>query len=605
MFNPYPYFDPNAINRIDKEGIDVDSIVKGNSACAKFVADEILKNVNLEKTYTIGIDGYSTAPINTFVTLLEQSLTLSNVNFEYVDIADIYEDESIINDLLKDCLPEDKVKDPVSLFGRRFTGEYEDLFDEEKLNNLIERIGSLKKGVFIVYGSGALCKTLRPLFNKKVYIDTTPLHAILNVKNGKYINIGMKKALSFKAMARRCYYVDFELALDLRLELLRNAEMDYYIVGAEENDMKLLPFKTLKQVFAKGLCYPFRCRPVYLEGVWGGYSVYKRRNLPKEMKNCAWVFDLIPMEVSVVFEIDGLQLEFPFYALVQAEGEKLMGVESVKKFGYYFPIRFNYDDTWHSSGNMSIQCHPDEKYVKENNNELGRQDESYYIVEAGQGARTFLGFNNGVDVEEFIADTKKSEREGTPVDYEKYVNYIESKPGIQVLIPAGTIHASGRNQLILEIGSLTVGSYTYKMYDYLRKDLDGNPRPIHTYHGDKVLVRSRTADWVKKNLIQERKLIRKGDCFEEYTVGEHDLLYFTLRNVIFTEGYTDDTKGCFHVLSLVDGEKVLVRSKANPNYCFAQNYLDIIVIPASMGEYEIINLKPKTTAIIHKTLLKS
>jgi hypothetical protein len=54
----------------------------------------------------------------------------------------------------------------------------------------------------------------------------------------------------------------------------------------------------------------------------------------------------------------------------------------------------------------------------------------------------------------------------------------------------------------------------------------------------------------------------------------------------------------------VDGEKVLVRSKNNPDYCFEQNYLDIVVVPADMGEYEVVNLKAGTTVIIHKTLLK-
>ena len=160
---------------------------------------------------------------------------------------------------------------------------------------------------------------------------------------------------------------------------------------------------------------------------------------------------------------------------------------------------------------MSIQCHPGEKYVTENNGELGRQDESYYIVETGQGARTYLGFQKDADVEEFIAEARRSEKDGQPVDYQKYVYSIESKPGTQVMIPAGTIHASGQNQLILEIGSLTVGSYTYKMYDYVRKDLDGNPRPIHTYHGDQVLDRSRTADWVDQNLVNGgRRTLRKG-----------------------------------------------------------------------------------------------
>lgn len=136
----------------------------------------------------------------------------------------------------------------------------------------------------------------------------------------------------------------------------------------------------------------------------GSYYIQRLRGLPREMKNCAWVFDMIPMEVSVVFELNGRKLEFPFYTLVQSQGPKLMGKRSVDAFGYYFPVRFNYDDTYHSNGNMSIQCHPGEKYVTENNGELGRQDESYYIVETGQGARTYLGFQKDADVEEFIAE---------------------------------------------------------------------------------------------------------------------------------------------------------------------------------------------------------
>jgi mannose-6-phosphate isomerase class I len=173
------------------------------------------------------------------------------------------------------------------------------------------------------------------------------------------------------------------------------------------------------------------------------------------------------------------------------------------------------------------------------------------------------------------------------------------------MIPAGTIHASGRNQVILEIGSLTVGSYTYKMYDYLRKDFDGNQRPIHTYHGDKVLDRSRTKEWVNQNLVNGgSRVVRYGEGWEEFVVGEHDLLYFSLRNLRFINRIEENTNGGFHVLTLVDGEQVLIRSKAHPEYSFIQNYLDIVVVPAAFGEYEIINLKPQTTIIEHKTMLK-
>ena len=321
------------------------------------------------------------------------------------------------------------------------------------------------------------------------------------------------------------------------------------------------------------------------------------------MKNCAWVFDMIPMEVSVVTEQNGVRTEFPYYTFVQARGEALMGTECVKKFGGYFPIRFNYDDTWHSSGNMSIQVHPGGDYAVTNYNELGRQDESYYVVETGQGAKTYLGFKEDADVEQFIADARRSERYRESVDYERYLNSVPSKPGTQVMIPGCTIHSSGRNQVVLEIGSLTIGSYTYKMYDYLRADLDGTLRPIHTYHGDKVLRRERRAGWVRDNIAHEPRSVRKGDGWEELIVGEHDLLYFSLRNLRFERRIEDDTRDRFHVLTLVDGERVVIRSLTDPTRFFVQRYLDIVVVPASFGRYEIIN-ESDGPVVVHKTLLK-
>ena len=171
------------------------------------------------------------------------------------------------------------------------------------------------------------------------------------------------------------------------------------------------------------------------------------------------------------------------------------------------------------------------------------------------------------------------------------------------MLPAGTIHSSGRNQVVLEIGSLTIGSYTYKMYDYLRADLDGKPRPIHTYHGEKVLRKERTTSWVNENLVQEPRIIRSGDDWAEYIIGEHDLLYFSLRRFEFEKTIEDDTKGKFHVLTLVDGEKVIIQSLDDPERSYKQNYLDVVVVPANMGRYVVRNLGNQPVCI-HKTMLK-
>lgn len=595
MFNPFPYDDPNAYNQIENNGICLCGVKQGNDAVAAKLA-ELVKAPAI-----IAIDGYATAPFDTIAALFN--------GVKAINVSGIFKDPEVLKEMFAENLPMDKVKDPVLLYGKLFKDGYRALFDDAKFDALCKELEA-NTGVIVLYGNGALCDELRKYATVRIFADVTPKKAVLNIKKGGYKNFGADEEIPFKATMRRCYFVDFETAFSLRCKLLANKELDYYIACDDPSNLQLLPFETLDAVTSRALDYPIRQKPVYLEGVWGGYYVMKYRNLPDTMKNCAWVFDMIPMEVSTVIKMDGYTFEFPYYVLVAAHGEKLMGQQCLKDFHGFFPIRFNYDDTFHASGNMSIQLHPGEKFVTEENGELGRQDESYYVVVTGQGAKTYLGFNNGADVDEFVSEIKRSEIDHEPVDYQKYVYGVESKPGTQVMIPAGTIHASGQNQVILEIGSLTVGSYTYKMYDYVRKDLDGNPRPIHSYYGSLNLNHSMTEDYVLANLVNGRKgVIRQEADGCEMIVGECDQLYFSLRNLCFGDYMTDNTKtygetGDFHVLALIDGEDVTVRSKADPSLSFKMNYLDIIVVPANMGEYELVNGKPGTKIVIHKTMLK-
>ncbi|MBQ7523858.1 MAG: class I mannose-6-phosphate isomerase [Oscillospiraceae bacterium] len=593
MFNPFPYDDPNAVNHIANNGkVELGRTAAGNAQVAAVLAKEVKPGT------VIGIDGYAAAPFDAVIGLLGK-------NVELISVASIYKTANELRELFADYLPEDRVKDPVLLYGKLFKDGYKGIFDEKKLAALQETLKNKAGKCIVVYGNGAISEPLFDLIDVKIYTDVTPKKAVLNIKAGGYRNFGNDCDLPYKATMRRCYYVDFELGFSLRCRLLAENKLDYYICGDKPEYLKILPNDVLHALISRTLDYPIRQRPVYLEGVWGGYYTMKERHLPDTMKNCAWVFDMIPMEVSTVVIMDGHEFEFPYYVLVAAEGKKLMGQRCLDQFHGFFPVRFNYDDTFHSSGNMSIQLHPGADYVVPNHNELGRQDESYYIIATAQRARTYLGFNRGQDPDEFIREVKRSEKDGKPVDYQKYIYSVESKPGIQVMIPAGTIHGSGKNQLILEIGSLTVGSYTYKMYDYLRKDLDGNPRPIHTYFGDLNLNRGMMQDYVEEHLVNGGyRVVREEGDAKEVVVGECEQLYFSLRNLIFGDYMTDNTNGDFHVLSLVDGEDVTVRSKKDPSLKFDMKFLDIVVVPADFGEYEIINNRPETWTTIHKTLLK-
>ena len=602
MFNPHPYSDPAAVNPLDVDAKLTRQIVQGNEPSAKVVVDHI-KN---KGGAVVAIDGYVSAPFAEWVGALERECASSGIPVRAVDTNRLFKDSETLAQELAIHLPEDREQDPVLLFGSLYEGGYAGLTEPDALARLTEQITAFKErgeGVFLLHGNGALTPSLRPLADVRIFMDVTPLTATLNVKAGRVRNLGDAEDRPFRSVMRRCYYVDFEVAVQLRGELLDSGEIDFYMNGDDPANVQIMPIGSLNAIFDALVKRPLRCKPVYLEGVWGGQYMKKIRRLPDAMKNCAWSFEMIPLEVSVVTLQNDARTEFPFFTFVQARGDALMGRRCVEKFGGYFPIRFNYDDTWHASGNMSIQVHPHEDYVISENNEKGRQDESYYVVQTGQGAKTYLGFNENIDVEEFIEAARRSEKDGTPVDYKRYVNAQPSKPGSQFLIPAGTIHSSGRNQVVLEIGSLTIGSYTYKMYDYLRSDLDGQLRPIHSDHGNKVLRRERRTDWVRANIVQSPRVVREGDGWKELVVGEHDLLYFSLRNLVFDKRIEDDTRDRFHVLTLVDGEQVTIRSIANHERFFTQRYMDIVVVPADFGHYEILN-QGEGPVVVHKTLLK-
>lgn len=607
MFNPHPYDDMVPLNKPELSEKTVRSVINGAVPAVKHICDVLEEKAKSQGYCVAAFDGYAGVDFTQVINLATQNLAAKNLDYTLVNIADIYKSAAELDAQFAELLPTDLAKDPVLLYGKLFKGDFEDTFHTEALDNL-KRFLEIESGkkyacIIIIYGFGSCACSLQKYYDFITYLDITPKQLPLRAKNGQVKNLGDKRARPFRELMRRCYYVDIELACHLRGELLKQSKIDFYIMSDDPKNIKLIPREALEEVFSSLAKYPFRCRPVYLEGIWGGEYVRKIRSLPKSMKNCAWVFDLIPLEVSILVEADDKVLEFPYFTFLQREGEAIMGAQCSEKFNGYFPIRFNYDDTFHSSGNMSIQVHPTEDYVKNNNGEYGRQDESYYVVATGHGAKTYMGFTEEGDPDEFIREIKRSEVDHKPVDYDKYVNAVPSKPGVQLMIPAGTIHSSGRNQVVLEIGSLTVGSYTYKLYDYLRKDLDGTPRPIHSYHGEQVLVKSRKANWVAENIVQQPRKVRGGEGWAEYIVGEHDLLYFSLRRLEFDREIEDDTNGKFHVLALVDGEKVAVQSIGHPELCYTPSYLDIIVVPAGMGKYRITNLGAGPVCI-HKTMLK-
>ena len=612
MYNPFPFHDPKPVNRPELSKKTVESIISGGTPnvvkkFASTIADKAKK-----EGIMIAFDGYTTARWDLFLNLLGRECDIAGLEFESVDFdAAALKSGKEIDAIIDPLLIWDTKIDPTLLYGKVYHGGYEGLLDPRKADALKEKLPGLKAPgkVVAVFGYGCLIPQFRGLYDIKVFFDITPMNSMLRIRGGEYTNLGKKHTGVINRTIRRCYYCDFENAVQLRKNLFNTGELDWYVLDNDRANLQMMPFASFADICAQLVKYPFRAKPCYLEGVWGGTYMKKQRHLPENMRNAAWVFDFIPMEVSVVVEAGEQKLDINYCSFVHKEGKNLMGEKCVKKYKGYFPIRFNWDDSYHSTGNMSVQCHSGGEFNVKNYNEFGRQDESYYVVITGHEAKTFIGFRDDADIPAFFKEIEAADTEHKPCDYMKYVSYEESKPGLQVMLPAGTIHSSGRNQVILEIGSLTIGSYTYKMYDYLRLDFDGKQRPIHTHLGELNVRQDRRYSEIHnpespEYIVQAPRLADKGEGWEEYILGENPQVYFSLRRLEFEKSCEQDTRGeKFHVLTLVDGDSVRIRSIAHPERYFDLDFMEIACVPADMGKYEIINLG-KEPIRVHKTCLR-
>ena len=612
MYNPFPYDDPKPVNRPELSDKTKDSILAGGTpAVVKRFMASIADRVKKEGVI-IGFDGYTTTKWDLFISLLSRECDLLGLEIEAVDCNEsTLKSGKEIDDIIDPLLIWDTKIDPTLLYGKVYHGGYKGLVDQQNAEKFVKDIPAKKAAgkIVAVYGYGSLMKEFRGLYDIKVWFDITPKNSMLRIRGGEYANLGKKHTGIINRTIRRCYYCDFENAVQLRKELFAANELDWYVLDNDRSNLQMMPYWAFADVCAQLVKYPFRAKPCYLEGVWGGTYMKQHRHLPEKMRNAAWVFDFIPMEVSVLVEAGEEKLDINYCSFVHKEGVSLMGQTCVDKYKGYFPIRFNWDDSYHSTGNMSIQCHSGGKFNVENYNEFGRQDESYYVVVTGHEAKTFIGFRDDADIPQFFKEIEAADTKHEPCDYMKYVSYEESKPGLQVMLPAGTIHSSGRNQVILEIGSLTIGSYTYKMYDYLRLDFDGKQRPIHTHLGELNVRQDRRTSVIHdpqspEYIVQKPRLDCEGDGWQEYILGENPQMYISLRRLEFEKACEQDTKGeKFHVLTVVDGESVRIRSVEHPERYFDLDFMEIACVPASMGKYVIENLG-KEPIRIHKTCLR-
>lgn len=331
---------------------------------------------------------------------------------------------------------------------------------------------------------------------------------------------------------------------------------------------------------------PFRVVPFFDPGVWGGQWMKERLDLPDGPPNYAWCFDCVPEENSLLLEdATGATVEIPSLDLVFTQPKALLGERTYARFGAEFPIRFDFLDTM-GGGNLSLQVHPLTDYIQQTFGMHYTQDESYYLLDAGDDAVVYLGTKDDIDREAMLEDLRVAESGDRPFDAEKYVNTFPAKKHDHFLIPAGTIHSSGANSMVLEI-SATPFIFTFKLWDWGRLGLDGLPRPVHLDHGEKNMAWERDTAWTESNLVgRVETLSQEGDVVEERT-GLHELEFIEVRRHWFSEQVAHDTEGTVNVLNLVEGDEVEICSPTGAFAPYTVHYAETFIVPAAVGPYVI------------------
>jgi mannose-6-phosphate isomerase class I len=183
-------------------------------------------------------------------------------------------------------------------------------------------------------------------------------------------------------------------------------------------------------------------------------------------------------------------------------------------------------------------------------------------------------------------DLEAAQAGGAPFPAEKYANRFPARKHDHFLIPAGTVHCSGAESLVLEI-SATPYIFTFKLWDWGRLDLDGRPRPIHLSHGLANVQWERTTGWAKRNLVNRFEPLGSGDGWREERTGLHEREFIETRRHWFSGTVSHDTNGGVNVLNLVEGGEAMVESPANAFEPFIVHYAETFIVPAAVGKYTI------------------
>ncbi len=456
-----------------------------------------------------------------------------------------------------------------------------DFFDAAALDRIRERLQAVKEGLVLLAGCGA--RLIDP-GDVLVYADLARWEAQLRFRRHETGNLGVENRSAPASLKyKRAFFVDWRVADRWKRPLI--SQWDFVLDTNNPREPKLADGEAVRRGLRHAVTRPFRVVPFFDPAPWGGQWMKERFGLDRNEKNYGWCFDCVPEENSLRLELGGVRMELPSLDVVFEHPRALLGEAVHARFGDEFPIRFDLLDTM-GGGNLSFQVHPLTEYIQRHFGMHYTQDESYYILDAGAEASVYLGLKNNADSAVMLRELAAAQAGTAPFDADRHANRWPARKHDHFLIPAGTVHCSGADTMVLEI-SATPYIFTFKLWDWARLGLDGKPRPVHLEHGAANIDWERTTDWTRRQLINTVTPLSHGDGWREERTGLHEREFIETRRHWFTQTVPHDTGGGVNVMNLVEGAEAIVESPDRAFEPLVVHYAETFIVPAAVGPYTI------------------
>lgn len=323
------------------------------------------------------------------------------------------------------------------------------------------------------------------------------------------------------------------------------------------------------------MLYPLTFKPILKSVIWGGSAIcpFKGISPVQEGIGESWELSHVDGDYSIVAE--GELANKSLDDLIKAYGKDLLGAHVMERFGTRFPLLIKFID---ARDNLSIQVHPNDELAQKRHNSFGKT-EMWYVIKADKEASLYSGFSQQITPDEYVERVKNN-------TIMEVLQRYDVNEGDVFFLPAGRVHAIGAGCFIAEIQQTS--NITYRIYDYNRKDKNGNTRELHTELSKDAIDYTVSADYRTHYTPKQNEPVELVSC-PYFTTTVYDLTepmemdYSELDSFVIyicMEGACSITDNEGNQVELQAGESVLFPAtteslsvKANGHVKFLETYV--------------------------------